>query len=91
MMTDMANQMYTQMDWAVATFRSRVDQKQDRDGNSLATHLEAAKANLGLLYYVTRIYPKGRFPAYERAELEVTVEEEGKTYRDLAEEAGFRF
>jgi hypothetical protein len=71
------------IDWAIATFNNAISQRVDGDGNRYETEEEAIRANLGLLFYVKKIYPNGKFPAWARHQLKV----------DLAkiEAAGFDF
>jgi len=71
------------IDWAIRTFNDAVLQRTDRDGNRYETEEEAIAQNLGLLFYVKEIYPNGRFPAWARGQLQVSLEK--------IEAAGFRF
>jgi hypothetical protein len=71
------------IDWAILTFNNAVAQKIDKHGNRYKTEEEAIKANLGLLFYIRRIYPGGRFPAWARSQLNVPL--------DKIEAAGFSF
>ena len=60
------------IDWAVKKFNAIVNTKED------------AENNIGLLYYVKKVYPKGKFPAWARESLS----EKAKLY---AKECGFKF
>jgi hypothetical protein len=53
------------IDWAVDKFNGNVADAVAK-GKSL---LEAAEESIGLLFYVRKIYPKGRFPAWARNHL----------------------
>jgi hypothetical protein len=71
------------IDWAILTFNNAVARQIDQYGNKYATEEEAIKANLGLLFYIRRIYPGGRFPAWARNQLKVSLKK--------IEAAGFSF
>jgi hypothetical protein len=71
------------IDWAIATFNQAVAKRVDRDGNRYETGEAAIQANLALLFYVKKIYPGGRFPAWARQHLEVDLSK--------IEAAGFDF
>ncbi len=53
------------IDWAVDKFNCNVSEAVVK-GKPL---LVAAEENIGLLFYVRKIYPKGRFPAWARSQL----------------------
>lgn len=53
------------IEWAVDKFNCQITEATAK-GKSL---LAAAEENIGLLFYVRKIYPKGRFPAWARAQL----------------------
>lgn len=68
------------IDWAINTFNEKIQIAQKND-----IPLEViAKANLGLLYYVKKIYPKGKFPAWARKQVDPAAYE-------AAEKAGSHF
>lgn len=53
------------IEWAVDKFNCNISDAV-ADGK---TPLAAAEENIGLLFYVRKIYPRGRFPAWARANL----------------------
>ena len=53
------------IDWAVDKFNCNISAAVAK-GKTL---LVAAEENIGLLFYVRKIYPKGRFPAWARSKL----------------------
>jgi len=59
------------IDWAINKFNEEIAAGKD------------AKECLGLLGYVKKIYPKGKFPAWARNQLNPDA-------RDAAESAGFK-
>jgi hypothetical protein len=68
------------IDWAINTFNDKIHIAQK---NNLPI-IEVAKENLGLLYYIKKIYPKGKFPAWARSQVDPAAKE-------AAEKAGFQF
>ena len=66
------------VDWAINKFNAEME-KADK-GNLV----DIAKKNIGLLRYIKKIYPNGKFPGWARNAIP-------EIFRNAAEKTGFNF